>query len=217
MQPFLVFSNSISPIERYILAELKKYIKDVSANSLMELFSPELFVIYNENDTIGIDEIREFLRFFYHKPGFERYKLGVIVDFKNVEEQAQNLLLKFLESLKEYMVVFLGATSEHAVLDTIKSRSRIIHLHYQQEMKNLPSKILDQIFDVAFCKRPDGIKDVDDLLGMMNLFKSRLPLSSYKAVLKVLTEVTKYRKAHISKKQLLDYLLLKFKVLGNEG
>lgn len=87
----------------------------------------DVFHINEKRDKIKVDDISKMLSSVYIKSLSGR-KLYFIhrADLMNV--QAQNKLLKTLEEPPEGVTIFLGVANESAMLDTIKSRSRSIHL-----------------------------------------------------------------------------------------
>lgn len=88
---------------------------------------PDIFHVNAEREKIKVEDVNKMLSSVYIKSLSGR-KLYFIhrADLMNV--QAQNKLLKTLEEPPEGVTIFLGVANESAMLDTIKSRVRNIHL-----------------------------------------------------------------------------------------
>ena len=88
---------------------------------------PDVFHINEGRDKIKVEDVSNMLSSVYIKSLSGR-KLYFIhrADLMNV--QAQNKLLKTLEEPPADVTIFLGVANEAAMLDTIKSRSRTVHL-----------------------------------------------------------------------------------------
>ena len=88
---------------------------------------PDVFHVNVARDKIKVDDVNKMLSSMYIKSLSGR-KLYFIhrADMMNV--QAQNKLLKTLEEPPAGVTIFLGVANESAMLDTIKSRVRAIHM-----------------------------------------------------------------------------------------
>ena len=88
---------------------------------------PDIFHINEGRDKIKVEEVSNMLSSVYIKSLSGR-KLYFVhrADLMNV--QAQNKLLKTLEEPPADVTIFLGVANEAAMLDTIKSRSRTVHI-----------------------------------------------------------------------------------------
>lgn len=88
---------------------------------------PDIFHVNEARDKIKVEDVNNMLSSVYIKSLSGR-KLYFIhrADLMNV--QAQNKLLKTLEEPPSDVTIFLGVANESAMLDTIKSRSRTVHI-----------------------------------------------------------------------------------------
>lgn len=88
---------------------------------------PDVFHINENRDKIKVEDVTGMLSTIYIRSLTGR-KLYFIhrADLMNV--QAQNKLLKTLEEPPANVTVFLGVANEAAMLDTIKSRARTVHI-----------------------------------------------------------------------------------------
>lgn len=81
------------------------------------------FKIIENESIIKVDYIRdELLDNIYLSPRFEEKKIYVVYNASQMNQSAQNALLKTLEELPDDVIIFLVATNIKRILDTIKSR-----------------------------------------------------------------------------------------------
>ena len=88
---------------------------------------PDVFHINEKHEKIKVEDVNNMLSSVYIKSLSGR-KLYFVhrADLMNI--QAQNKLLKTLEEPPAEVTLFLGVANESAMLDTIKSRARTVHL-----------------------------------------------------------------------------------------
>jgi hypothetical protein len=129
----------LSPDENY----LKKAALEISVNilSLNEqkqraenkkkiLSHPDLIILELEgkNKSISIDEVREATSRINLKPYKAKKKVLIINQAYKMTEQAQNAFLKTLEEPPKDTVIFLLSKEVIGLLDTLKSRCKIIRI-----------------------------------------------------------------------------------------
>jgi hypothetical protein len=93
--------------------------------------------IYNINElkplslsrSILIDHVRNFISKFTYKPLPWEVKIGIIYEAECMVEQAQNAFLKTLEEPPPQTCFFLISNKPEALLDTIRSRCKILNLN----------------------------------------------------------------------------------------
>ena len=84
---------------------------------------PDYFEINKEKtEMIKIDEIRDMQIKIAEKPIISEKKVYVINNAENMNQEAQNCLLKTLEEPPEYVTIILVCNNENTILTTIKSR-----------------------------------------------------------------------------------------------
>ena len=116
----------------------KKMIAEDFAESLLGLRlenSPDykcIGVKKGEN-SIKIDQIRDMIGNMSIKP-YGDYKIFIIDDADKMTIQAQNALLKTLEEPSAYGIIILVTRNDQALLDTIRSRSRL-QVYFQGEVQ----------------------------------------------------------------------------------
>jgi len=91
---------------------------------------PDLLVIRKPDDKkdILVDQIREVSKFLSLKPYMADYKVVIILNFEDANNNAQNALLKTLEEAPSYAVLLLTADNAEQLLPTIISRCEIMRL-----------------------------------------------------------------------------------------
>src|SRR5690349_13888635 len=89
---------------------------------------PDVNVTRTEKLSIGVDEVRELVRFSALSPAGQRWQIMVVEDADRLTEPAVNALLKAIEEPSERTVWLLCAPTVEDVLPTIRSRSRLVVL-----------------------------------------------------------------------------------------
>ncbi len=104
---------------------------------------PDILVIKpSPEDSIGIDKVREVIKFCSFKPYYSGYKTVVVVNAQALTIEAQNALLKTLEEPPAQTLIFLLCPNSQSLLPTVLSRCQIIDLPGEQSPD---SKDLDSI------------------------------------------------------------------------
>ena len=99
--------------------------------------NPDFFVLARGKDdktgktkkNISIEQIHTLRHFLQGKPFLHKKKIAVIDDAELLSRGAMNALLKTLEEPKGNTIVYLIATEEKALLETIVSRCQTIYFH----------------------------------------------------------------------------------------
>lgn len=89
---------------------------------------PDVRVTRTEKLSIGVDEVRDLVRYAALAPAGRRYQVMVIEDADRLTEQAANALLKAIEEPTVRTVWLLCAPTVEDVLATIRSRTRLVVL-----------------------------------------------------------------------------------------
>ena len=91
---------------------------------------PDLLIIRKPADKhdIIIDQIREVSKFLSLKPYMAAYKVVMILNFEDANQNSQNALLKTLEEAPGFAVLLLTAENGEQLLPTIVSRCEILRL-----------------------------------------------------------------------------------------
>lgn len=115
----------------YILEGNESEVKEQYLEFSKKLFNIEnisniVRVLEPENNNISIDSIRELTKSIFEKPVKYDYNVFVINNAEFMRAEAQNALLKTLEEIPDYSIVFLVTNNRFKLLDTIISRSQTI-------------------------------------------------------------------------------------------
>lgn len=151
------FSSDIKWIKKGLTEEAKKEIqKKIVAGK--EVSQQEIDA-YPTKKEITIDEIREAIKFMMLTSGNNAWRLIVISLADDMNEYAQNALLKMLEEPKEKVILLLLCQNKGTLLPTIVSRCR------QLSMSFLPKSVFFQ----EMKERHDDLSEDDlQLLGNMS-------------------------------------------------
>ncbi len=115
---------------------------------------PDIFRVTHEKTVISVNDIREQINSNVGiRPYASEYKVFIVDEAELMNDAAQNALLKTLEEPPEYVVIILLATSEEALLPTI--RSRCILLNSRPLPKETVSRFLQKKYTM-----PDYQADV---------------------------------------------------------
>jgi DNA polymerase III subunit delta' len=88
---------------------------------------PDIRLIEPEKTTIGIDQVRDVIGEVAFQPLEARYRVVIFDPAEQMRSEAQNSLLKTLEEPPSRTVIILIATNPYLLLETIRSRSRILN------------------------------------------------------------------------------------------
>ena len=95
--------------------------------------NPDYHRINTEEQSIGVELIRELQGDVAVKPVYSSHKVYVIEDAVKMTIQAQNCLLKTFEEPPGYVVIILLTSNYEALLETIRSRAQ--HVHFNRYSK----------------------------------------------------------------------------------
>lgn len=105
--------------------------------------NPDFNVVNTEENSIGVDMIREIQKDVAIRPMYSRHKVYIIEDAGKMTVQAQNCLLKTFEEPPAYVVVILLADNYDMLLETIKSRAQRLNFKkyaYEQVLQAVVQK-----------------------------------------------------------------------------
>ena len=163
--------------------QLKILLKRIFNKDLKE--SPDIHVLNpKDQNSLGIEEIKEFQKKMRYKPFQEEKQVGIILQAEKLTTQAQNALLKTLEERSDTSIYILCVDNERNLLPTIKSRGIVIYSPSQidtpseeeGELKDfLKMSLLDQFNTIE-----EYAKEKDSSLTLINalerVFRERLEL-----------------------------------------
>ncbi|MHC1716940.1 MAG: hypothetical protein AB9915_03615 [Candidatus Dojkabacteria bacterium] len=132
MTYILVNKSKESRIEQLSLTLSKIFNKNFTEKEILN--SPDIHILNPEGEnSIGIEEIKEFQIEMRYRPFEEEIQVGIILDSQKLTHQAQNALLKTLEETTKYTIYILSVDNERNLLATIRSRGRVIYTGNKKE------------------------------------------------------------------------------------
>lgn len=107
---------------------------------------PDCMMIEGEGktETIKVDQIRVLGNFLHETASVSSYRVVLIENSDNMNQQAQNALLKSLEEPGENTLLLLTTTNAHFLLPTIRSRCQLMHLQCKTEQQ-VSGQLIDLI------------------------------------------------------------------------
>lgn len=158
-------------------------------------------VVHEKPNTISVDEVRgQLVNDILIKPECGRYKIYIIPDAERMTVQAQNAILKTLEELPSYAMIFLLTDNVDQLLPTI--RSRCVHL----QMRLVSEKRIREYL-VDSCDVPDYYAELDAAYAQGNVGKAK-EISSTGEFHNRVDETVRMlsRSHHMSMSQVMEYV-----------
>jgi hypothetical protein len=118
------------------------------------LNNPDFHLIdAREENSIGIEEIKQLQEEMRYKPFQERVQIALILDAKKLTTQAQNSFLKTLEDSSDTTIYILLTGSEKDLLPTIISRSKKLYSKAKQGIRDskLDEDMCFENDDLVYC------------------------------------------------------------------
>ena len=134
LSSYLVVSDNTDKAYREVGDFLKKYlfpnINDPDINDISN--NPDISIVKSNNETslIKTDQIRELREFLNKTSTMSGIKVGVIMDAANMNINAFNSCLKFLEDTPNNSYLFLITKYATLIPDTMLSRCAKLHQNY---------------------------------------------------------------------------------------
>jgi DNA polymerase-3 subunit delta' len=88
---------------------------------------PDVRLVEPEKTTISIDQVRDLIGEIAFQPLEARYRVVILDPAEQMRLEAHNSLLKTLEEPPSRTVIILVTTSPYLLLETIRSRCRMLH------------------------------------------------------------------------------------------
>jgi DNA polymerase III gamma/tau subunit len=154
------------------------YSKDISQSPDIHKLDPE------DENSIGIEEIKKFQKEMMYKPFQEDIQTGIIYQSEKLTTQAQNALLKTLEDSNDNSVYILCVNNEKNLLPTITSRGKIIYSTNDIAQKDEENSALKDILEKNILEQFNSIeefsKSKESAMEFINhiefIFQNRLEL-----------------------------------------
>lgn len=162
----------------------KEFIKNIiceNQNDIIKFDSGtdiDFMQIEKDGSSIKIGQIRELEDHIEKRPVISNKKGYIINDFSYMTEEAQNALLKTLESPPEYAIIILIVSNESQVLPTIKSRcvtinfSNLTNNELKQILPNVDENVL-KLLDGSM-KNYKNIEQLEDFSKQIEIIIKNL-------------------------------------------
>ncbi len=176
--------------------------------------NPDIFLI-NEESGWGIEVIRTIKKFLSQKAFNHQNKIVIIFDCHNLNQEAQNALLKTLEEPGSNNFIILTTNKPSAILPTIISRCHTIKLSSPKKSSN--QKLLHITGNLAkdLLTAETLSKNKDDVLPLLEtqlqLYQEELVKNPNPKTAKFIEKIIKSIQmvhANVDPKSALDYLFL---------
>ena len=141
-----------------------------------------------------IDEMREWLETVRYAPVACRYRVTIMDEAHQIQDQAASALLKTLEEPPPHLVVILCTTHPWDILGTIRSRLQ----HYVLRKPGIPAlvRVLDRV------ARSEGIETSESSLDIL----ARAADGSYRDALGLLDQIASYAGGRVDSADALELL-----------
>lgn len=141
-----------------------------------------------------IDEMRDWLETVRYAPVASRYRITIMDEAHQIQEQAASALLKTLEEPPPHLVVILCTTHPWEILGTIRSRLQ----HYVLRKPGVPNlvQVLDRV------ARAESIETTEAALDVV----ARAADGSYRDALGLLDQISTYAGSRVEAADALDLL-----------
>ena len=132
-------------MQSFLIISRNKNISEKEASNICQKYNIDNFdiaVLQQEENSIGIENIRILQNKVSLKPFKSKYKAAIIKDAEKLTREAQNALLKTLEEPPTNTILILIATNKEVFLPTVLSRCKIIEI--KEKILDLSQKDNDQ-------------------------------------------------------------------------
>jgi len=133
--------------------------------------NPDFLFLYSST-SIGIEEIRNLIKFLSLKPFFGKNKTVLIKEAQNLTIEAQNSLLKTLEEPPVYSQVILLSPSKSLLLSTVISRCQIFEIPSEPQVQLNDDEIM-KITDLLKKIKESVIGERFNMIEELGIYKDR--------------------------------------------
>lgn len=181
---YIIANKSRNNQELHLQKILKKvFNKDIKNSPDIHILDPK------GQNSIGIEEIKNFQNEMIYKPFQEQIQAGIIMDAQKLTHQAQNALLKTLEESSKFSIFFLCVDNERNLLPTIRSRGQIVYSSEQiidpeEDEENAKREEIGDILENNIIEQFNIIEEYSEdkelsialINGIEEVFRKRLEL-----------------------------------------
>lgn len=148
----LVYGSQKDEHYRFAL-DLINDLQNGAYTELIEIVSPDIHIIDNEGESIGIDEVHEITRRLSFKPYNGNRVIVCIFEAQNLTVEAQNAFLKTLEEPADYSLISLYSSNLENLLPTIISRCRLYRIDNNKNDEELMPDRASDLLDMDLIER----------------------------------------------------------------
>ena len=102
--------------------------------------NPDMIII--DKDSVNVEDVSKILDSSNYKPMIYSHKVVIIKNAENVNEIAQNKLLKILEEPVNSLVFIFTTTNEDKLLTTVRSRLKKVYLSFT-DVQNVKDELIN--------------------------------------------------------------------------
>jgi hypothetical protein len=200
-----IFSGSS---ENTRILSIEKLLSDYKINQF------DVVSLTSENPSIGVNDVRQFIRTLMLTPKQSPYVGGIIKNAELMTPEAQNALLKTLEEPPPKVILILGVTNEILLLPTIKSRCQIQRLSDDHSDSPKVNESWEKLFNTLF-----SINIGEKMLFVQSVTTNReesLICIDYlirNLQAKIYSDILSEGKSKLSFEKISDYVLIIHKLL----
>lgn len=216
VSPFLFTGKNIELVNIKTYEIAKELLKNY------EIPNAYLYVFKDDNESIKIKEIKNFIEFSNSKPSY-KFQIFLIENISRITTQAANSLLKFFEEPWIQNIIFITNSWENNVLDTILSRVQIINLNiawikkenpfFQSLIKNYLNNESDELISYFFKSKleKDELKkeNIEFLENLIIYAKNNIVLIKHLEELN--EDINWIKQNNLNAKYIVDKWILKIK------
>lgn len=198
----LIVSPSLSATQDYLKQQLsQQQIPDQG---------PDILYL-GQDGKFDLERIKQLTQFFSLKPFQEKQRVVVLENAENLNNIAQNALLKTIEELADHNQLWLLASQTTSLLPTLLSRCQITQLSSRQAeiVTDKVAAILQLPLEQQFSKIEKLTDKTQFLLALSQYYRQQLPAHpEYADFLAELLTAQSWFKQHVNQRATLEYLLL---------
>ena len=166
--------------------------------------NPDVFVLDNSEKNILVKDISKLIEKVSMSPITMQQKIFIILDAEYLSSICQNKLLKTIEELPHDSVLFLIASGTNNILNTIKSRSFVIHT-FSEVLASEIVDLKDAVGGVALLEK----KSDNQIYEILYSSAQNLGLQQKSDTLKLLDQLMLRFNSNCNKVNSLDWFFLK--------
>lgn len=184
-QAFLIGNVSFYSVKEELYEVFKKFLfkQDINIDEC-----PDVYLLENEDEAVGKDDIKELLKNLSTTSQFNSKKIYIINNCERLNAACNNAILKTLEEPAEGIYAFLITNNMDSVIDTISSRCQKIFVSTASEF-DIDEKYIEVANKLIENIESNGIKTIAKNNDLYSIIKDRMEfLNIIKVVFKKYTE-----------------------------